>query len=240
LYLPTTSLSLSFEGLALFWRPRRLELEFESKKIEWMTSRDEPTFDSRRITRSLARALASRTNGAMKRTNVASVSQRSSVRRAGVTLAGSNALRRAANLISQDPSVSVGAQVAAQNILRESEEDNARIVPPTTYDDEGFFTGQWTVYLGLDNDSEDESATLGDNSVVMEGACTRRTTSTPPTDQSWASNCLRCHEDLTRWLDLSPSSERGTTRRTKPQSAETDSCARPVPNLVRLRRPRRT
>jgi hypothetical protein len=72
-YLPTTSLSLSSKGLTLFWRPRQLESEFESKTIEWMTSMDEQTFDSRRITRSLARAIASRTNGATERTSIAAI-----------------------------------------------------------------------------------------------------------------------------------------------------------------------
>jgi hypothetical protein len=64
-----------------------------------MTSRDVPTSDSQRITRSLARALASRTSGARDSTNAASISQRASVRRTGVTFAGTNALRRAANRI---------------------------------------------------------------------------------------------------------------------------------------------
>jgi hypothetical protein len=64
-------------------------------------------------------------------------------------------LQRAANIISQDPSFSVGPQAAAQNILRESEEGNAIIVPPATYRDNGFFTGQWTVYSGLGSDSEE-------------------------------------------------------------------------------------
>jgi hypothetical protein len=74
----------------------------------------------------------------------------------------------AANLISQDPSFSAGAKAAAQNILRESEEGNARIVPQATYSDMRSFTGQWTMYWGLGSDSEDESATLEDNLTVPE------------------------------------------------------------------------
>jgi hypothetical protein len=122
LYLPMTSLSLSSEGLILFRRPRRLESKFELKKIEWMTSRDEPTSDSRRITTSLVRALPSRTNGVGDCTNVAQASQCSSVRQAGVMFAGSNALRRVASIISQDPSFLASAQAATEIILRESEE----------------------------------------------------------------------------------------------------------------------
>jgi hypothetical protein len=99
-------------------------------------------------------------------------SQSSSISRTEVTFARSNALRRATNRISQDPSFSVGAQAATQNILRESEEGNARMILPATYGDDGFLTGQWTVYSGLGNDSEDESVTPGDNSVVPEGAWT--------------------------------------------------------------------
>jgi ribosomal silencing factor RsfS len=40
----------------------------------------------------------------------------------------------------------VRAKAAAQNILRESEEENARTA---TYNDEGSSAGQWTVYSGL-------------------------------------------------------------------------------------------
>jgi hypothetical protein len=176
-----------------------------------MTSRDAPTSDSRRITRSLARALASRTNGAADRTNVAPASQRSSVRRAGVTFAGANALRRAANIISHDPSFSAGAQAAAQNILRESEEGDAKSVLQTTYSDAGSFTGQWTVYSGLGSDSEDGSATPEDNLIIPESARTRRLASTPPDDPSRAQEGRRRHEDLARRFGLSPSSEQGAT-----------------------------
>jgi hypothetical protein len=48
-----------------------------------MTSRDVPTSDSRRITRSLPRAVASRTSGATDSTNAGSVLQRTNVRRTG-------------------------------------------------------------------------------------------------------------------------------------------------------------
>jgi hypothetical protein len=145
--IPHASLSFSPEGLTLFWRPRRrLEAEFKHLKIEWMTSRDVPTSDSRRITRSLTRALALRTSGATDSTNAGSVSQQTSVRRAGVSFAGTSALRRTANIISQDLSFSVGAQAAAHNILCGSEEGIARSMPPVADNDANFFTGQWTVY----------------------------------------------------------------------------------------------
>jgi hypothetical protein len=101
----------------------------------------------------VAQALASRTNGAADRTNVAQASQLSSVRRAGVTFAGTNALWRAASIISQDPLFLAGTQAAAEKVLRESEEGNARIVPRATDwepyivsdSNEGSFTGEWTV-----------------------------------------------------------------------------------------------
>jgi hypothetical protein len=159
----------------------------------------------------MARAIASWTNGATDRTNIAPASQRSSVRQAGVPFAGENALRRAANIISQDPSFSAGAQAAPQNILRESEEGNARSVPQVAYSDAGSFTGQWTVYSGLGSDLEDESATPKDNLPVSENAQTWRSASTPPTDRSRALEGRCRHEDLVRRLGLSPSSERGTT-----------------------------
>jgi hypothetical protein len=126
-------------------------------------------------------------------------------------LAGANALRRAANIISQEPSFAAGAQAAAQNILRESAEGNTRIVPQATYSDATSFTGQWTVYLGLSSDSKDESATSEDNLTVPESARTRRSASTPLADRSRAQEGRRRHEDLARRLGLSPSSERGTT-----------------------------
>jgi hypothetical protein len=127
-----------------------------------MTSRDEPIPDSRRITRSLARALVSQTNSATDRTDVAQASQRSSVQKAGVTFARTNTLRRAASIISQDPTFSVRAQAAAENVLSEPAEGNARIEPQAANwvpyivsdSDEGYFTGQWTVYSGLSSDSE--------------------------------------------------------------------------------------
>jgi hypothetical protein len=129
----------------------------------------------------------------------------------GVTFDGTNALRRAANITSHDPSFSAGAQAAEQNILRESEEGNTRIVPQTTYSDVGSFTGQCTVYSGLGSDSEDESATPEDNLTVPESAWTRQSASTPPADRSRAEEGRRRHEDLAQRLGLSPSSERGTT-----------------------------
>jgi hypothetical protein len=63
--------------------------------------------------------------------------------------AGTNALRRAASIISQDSSFSAGAQPTAENVLRKLEEGNARIdlqatdwVPYIVSDsDEGSFTG---------------------------------------------------------------------------------------------------
>jgi hypothetical protein len=131
-----------------------------------MTSRDVPTSDSRRIIRSLARALASRTNGATDPTNIAPAAQRSNVCRAGVTFAGANALLRAANIISQDPSFSAGAQAAAQNFTKDG---NARSVPQAASSDAGSFTGQWTMYSGLGSDSEDESATPENYLPAPEG-----------------------------------------------------------------------
>jgi hypothetical protein len=177
-----------------------------------MTSRDTPTSNSRRITSSLVRALASQTNGVADRTNIAPTSQRSSVRRAGVTFARANALRRAANIISQEPLFAAGAQAAAHNILRESMEGNARIVPQATYSDAASFTGQWAVYSGLGSDSEDELATPEDNLTVPHSARMRRSASTPPVDRSRAQEGRCRHKDLARRLGLSPSSEWGTTK----------------------------
>jgi hypothetical protein len=94
----------------------------------------------------------------MDSTNAGFVSQWTSVRRAGVLFAGTNTLRRTANIISQDPSFLAGAQAAAHNILCGSEEGTARSVPPAADNDASFFTGWWTVYSGLCSDSEDESA----------------------------------------------------------------------------------
>jgi hypothetical protein len=199
------------EGLTLFWQPRQVQSEFKPPKFEWMTSRDIPTSDSRKITRSLACALASRTNGTTDHTNADPVSQRASVRWTGVTFASANALRRAANIISQDPSFSAGAKAAAQNILRESEEGNARSVPPAAYSDTSSFNGQWTVYSGLCNNSKDESAASESNLTVPETVRTRRSTSTLPADRSRAPKGRHRHDDLARWLGQSPSSEREMT-----------------------------
>jgi hypothetical protein len=68
--------------------------------------------------------------------------------------------------------------VVVETVLRELEEGNARIEPQATDwasyivsdNDKGLFTGQWTVYSRLDNDSEDESATPEDTSPVPENA----------------------------------------------------------------------
>jgi hypothetical protein len=147
----------------------------------------------------------------MDHNNVGPVSQRASVRRIGVTFTGTNALRRAANIILQDLSFSTGAQAAAQNILRESEEGNARSVPPAVYSDASLFTSQWTVYSGLYSDSEDESAAPEDNLIVPETVRTQRSASTPPADRSRAPEGRRRHDNLARRLGWSPSSERGTT-----------------------------
>jgi hypothetical protein len=196
------SLSSSYEGLTLFWRSRRrLQAEFKHSKVEWMTSRDVPTSDSRRITRSLTRAFkASRTSNATDSTNAGLVSQRTSVRRAGVSFAGTSALRRTANIISQDPSFSAGAQAAAHNILCGLEEGTARSVPPVADNDATFFTGQWTVYSGLYSDSEDESAAQG-------AGRTWRSASTPPADLSRLPAERSRHDGLTRRIGRSPSSE---------------------------------
>jgi hypothetical protein len=158
-------------------------------------SRDVPTSDSRRIIRSLARALALRTNGATDRTNVALASQWASVRRTGVTFAGVNALQRAANIISQDPSFSARAQAAAQNILRESEDGNPRSVPQAAYSDAGSFTSQWTMYWGLCIDSENESAASEDNLTIPETLQMRRSACTPPADRSRAPEGRRRYDD---------------------------------------------
>jgi hypothetical protein len=91
-------------------------------------------------------------------------------------------LRRATNIISQDPSFSAGAQAAAHNILCVSEEGTVRSVPTAADTDASFFTGRWTVYSGLCSDSEDESAAQGSGR-------TRRSASTPPAD------CSRLPED---------------------------------------------
>jgi hypothetical protein len=227
-FVTHASLSFSSEGLTLFWQPRRrLEVEFKHPKFEWMTSRDVSTSDSRRITRSLMRALASRTSGATDSTNAGFVSQRTSVRRAGVTFAGTSALRQTANIISQDPSFSAGAQAAAHNILCGSGEGTAWSVPPAADNDASFSAGQWTVYSGLCSNSEDESAAQG-------AGRTRRSASTPPADRSRLPADRSRHDDLTRRIGQSPSSERRTTEEAS------SSCARRVRNPVRLRRPRRT
>jgi hypothetical protein len=52
-------------------------------------------------------------------------------------------LQRAASIISQDPSFSTGAEAAAENVLHESEEGNARIKPQAT---------DWVPYIISDND----------------------------------------------------------------------------------------
>jgi hypothetical protein len=120
-----------------------------------MTSRDEPIADSKRITRSLARALASRTNSATNRTDVTQAPQRSSVQRAGVTFARTNTLRRAARIISEDPTFSIGTQAVAENVLRGSEEGNATIEPQTM---------DWAPYIVSDID---EGSLLGSVDCVF-------------------------------------------------------------------------
>jgi hypothetical protein len=114
-------------------------------------------------------------------------------------------LRRAANIISQDPSFSAGAQAAAHNILCGSEEGSARSVPPAADNDASFFTGQWTGYSGLCSDSEGESAAQGPGR-------TRRSASTPPADRSRLPVDRSRHDDLARRIGRSPSSERRTTK----------------------------
>jgi hypothetical protein len=78
-------------------------------------------------------------------------------------------------------------------------------IPPAANNDANFFTGQWTVYSGLCNDSEDESSAPG-------AGRTRRSTSTPPANQSRLPADLYRHDDLARRIGRSPSSERRTTK----------------------------
>jgi hypothetical protein len=144
---------------------------------------------------------------ATDRTNIAPVAHRSNVCRTGVTFAGANTLRRATNIISHDPSFSAGAQAAAQNILRVSEDGNARSVPQPASSDAGSFTGEWTVYSRLGSDSEDESATPEKYLPAPQGMRTRRSASSPPADRSRTSEGRRRHDDLARRLGRSPSSE---------------------------------
>jgi hypothetical protein len=94
--------------------------------------------------------------------------------------------------------------VAAHNILRGSEEGTARSVPPAADNDASFFTGQCTVYSGLFSDSEAESAAQG-------AGRTRRSASTPPAHRSRLLADRSRHDDLTRRIGRSPSSERRTT-----------------------------
>jgi hypothetical protein len=113
-------------------------------------------------------------------------------------------LRWTANIISQAPSFSTGAQAAAHNILCGSEEGTARSIPPAANNDASFSTSQWTVYSGLSSDSEDKSAAQG-------ARRTRRSASTPPVDRSRLPVDRSRHDDLTRRIGRSPSSERRTT-----------------------------
>jgi hypothetical protein len=143
-----------------------------------MTPQNETTLESRRMTRSSARALASQTNSAADHTDIAQPSRRSSVWRVGVTFAQTNTLRRAASIISQDPTFSAGAQAAAESVLGGAPEGNARIEPQSkdwapyiiSDRDEGYLTGWWTSYLGLSSNLEAESTTPNEESIVPEGA----------------------------------------------------------------------
>jgi hypothetical protein len=114
---------------------------------------------------------------------------------------------------------SAGAQAAAENLLRGSEEGNVTIEPQATDwapyivsdSDKGYFTGRWTVYSGLGSDTEDESTTPDEESIVSESALrTWRTASVPPVDRSRTAEDRRRYEELARRLGLSPSSEWGT------------------------------
>jgi hypothetical protein len=94
--------------------------------------------------------------------------------------------------------------VAARNILFGSEGGTTRSVPSAADNDASFFTDQWTVYSRLCNDLEDESAAQG-------AGRTRRSASTPPADRSRLPADRSRHDDLTRRIGRSPSSERRTT-----------------------------
>jgi hypothetical protein len=86
-----------------------------------MSSREESILATRRITRSLVRALASHLSATDRAEAVLpSPTRRTSVRRAGVSFVGTNALRRAAREISRDSTFSLGAQAAAEDVLRRS------------------------------------------------------------------------------------------------------------------------
>jgi hypothetical protein len=112
---------------------------------------------------------------------------------------------------------------AAHNILCGSEEGTARSVPPAAGNDASFFTGQWTVYSGLCTDSEDESAAQG-------AGRTRRSVSTPPADRSRLPAERSRHDDLTRRIGRSPSSERRRTEEASSILPEAFSagCLRPA------------
>jgi hypothetical protein len=81
--------------------------------------------------------------------------------------AGMNTLRRAASIISQDPTFSAGAQAVAENILCKSPDQAASFEPqPTDWtpyaisdSDKEYLTSRWTSYSGLSSDSEDKPST---------------------------------------------------------------------------------
>jgi hypothetical protein len=175
-----------------------------------MSSREEPIPTLRWITRSLARALASHLS-ATDRTEavVPSPARRTSVQRVGVSFVGTNALPRAARAISRDPTFSLGARAAAEDVPRRSTDRsaetglsrNADWLPYTLSDgDEDDLNSRWTSFSSVSSDLDGhELASWSEE----EGSRTRRTASEPPASFNRKAAERRRLNDLARRLDES-------------------------------------